>query len=49
LITDLGREPVAVRASDRKTSASVKLPVPMPKAPIFKKLRREMPSQNRLV
>src|SRR5438445_5348016 len=49
LITDLGREVVPARASDRKMSAKVRLPAPIPKAPILRKLRRETPSQYRLL
>src|SRR5688572_13239472 len=41
-MTALCREEVVSRASARKTSARVKLP----RAPILRKLRRLMPSQN---
>src|SRR5438132_13284094 len=49
LITDLGREVIPARASDPKISAKVRPPAPIPKAPILRKLRRETPSQYRLL
>src|SRR5262249_55419139 len=49
LMTALCDEDVPARASARKTAARLKVVAPKEKAPGFKKLRRLMPSQYRLL
>src|SRR6516165_7397705 len=48
-MTALRDEDVPARASARNTSARLNVVAPNEKAPIFKKLRRLMPSQYRLL